>query len=216
MIITSDYNESQPLKKLLEEASFAVDLTADFGTRPRSWEHEYNLILLDIEHQKREAIHACIAIRSAGEQAPIIALTESKEVEDRVALLNAGADDCMSKPYQGYELVARIRAIMRRGPNLQPEVFRAGTIVFNTRSQQVLSGKRPIPLSRKEFAILELLFRNRGDLVSRSLIIEQVWSANVKLASNTVGAHFHNIRKKLGRNARNLIKNIPGRGYFIE
>lgn len=200
----------------LRAACFAVD-TTDCGEKGSflARTNDYDLVILDYMLPKKDGRTICKEIRSSGKTMPIIMLTVRQDVEDKVDLLDQGADDYIGKPFSFDELHARIKALLRRPREIQPHIIMIGDITIDSNKQLVLRGKREIYLTRKEFSLLEYLAQHRGNVVSRGMIMEHVWDQNSDPFSNTIEAHILNLRKKLG-SKKPLIHTVPGRGYRFE
>lgn len=214
-------DESKDIRELialgLEAASFAVDAASngkDGATLATA--NNYDCIILDYNLPKKNGLEICKELRQHGNHSPIIMLTIKNPTVDITALLQAGADDCITKPFSFEELLARIQALLRRPRRMIPEVLTVGDVTLNTGTHQVkLSGKN-IYLTKKEFALLEYLMHQQGSIVSRNIILEHVWNMDVNPLSNTVEAHIFNLRRKIEKNKKyKLIENIPGRGYRL-
>jgi len=217
ILIIEDNKEIQnSLKIALESEMFYVD-TADNGETGSylARTNEYDLILLDNMLPKKAGAEVCQDIRKAGRKTPIILISILSESEEKVHLLNVGADDYVSKPFSFKELLARIRAILRRPETVVPEVLSTGDLVLNSRTHEVKRGTKNIYLTKKEYALLELLIRNCGNIVSRGIIMEHIWDIDGNPFSNTIETHVFNLRKKIEKGKDRLIWNIPGRGYKI-
>ncbi len=157
-------------------------------------------------------------IRNAGITTPILMLTAKGDVADKVLGLNLGADDYLAKPFSQAELLARVRALLRRGTEANP-VIESGNIRLHTVSREVLKDGEAVSLTAKEFAILEFLLHNRGRAVSRFVLAEHVWGDNFDSfsMSNFVDVHMKNLRKKLKTDdVEPLIKTVRGFGYIID
>ena len=141
---------------------------------------------------------------------------EKSDSATKAELLNAGADDCLGKPFATEELLARIRALLRRARCIEEEVFQIGNLTVDTRSHRVTLESTPVHLARKEFMVLAYLFRNRGSVVTRNMLLEHVWSQEVDPSSNTVSVHIRSLRRKLGIGAKPLIRTVAGTGYEID
>jgi DNA-binding response OmpR family regulator len=217
-LIVSDASKSYlPLKRFLEEEAFAVDYVSDPSKGAYLAKvNGYDVIIIGHMRDNHDGVRLCFELRESGCELPIVGLAFGRELNDRLEFLSAGADDSFPKPYSFQELLARIRAIIRRGPTLKADILEAAGVILNCHTQEVRSSGRRISLSRKEYALLELLMRNKGGIVSRSVILEHVWDMNHDPFSNTVEAHVFCLRKKLGSRARRAIRNVQGRGYLIE
>ena len=140
---------------------------------------------------------------------------KAQELKDlsKVELLNCGADDYLTKPFSFEELKARIKTLLRRPHKIEDTIIKVDNLILNKNTHEVTRGNKRINTTRKEFAILELLMSNLGKIVTRSEMIEHVWDINADPCSNTLEAHVLNVRKKIGDSKKQLIRNIPGRGY---
>jgi DNA-binding response OmpR family regulator len=217
LIIDDDLKSSLRLKRFLEEEAFAVDHATDtnrgiYLTRI----NDYDLIIVNQNGPGEFGIKLCSELRSRHQAVPIVALLLNPDLEHRLGFFMAGADDCLTHPFHLRELLARIRAVLRRGSLLQADLLNASGIVLNCRTQIIINGKRKVSLSKTEFAVLELLMRNKGTIVSRSVIIEHVWDMKKDPLSNSLDAHICSLRKKLGSKGKTTIRNIQGRGYLID
>ncbi len=218
LIIEDDTEVRRSLEIALKSESFVVDSAKD--GRDGSYlarTNEYDLIILDNVLPYKLGIDVCREIRASGKTTPILLLSVKSDPEEKAALLNAGVDDYITKPHSHKELLARIRALTRRGPEIRSAVMQAGDLTLDTTTYEVRRGKSPIYLTLKEFSLLELLMKNKGKVVSRGAILEHVWDIDGNPLSKTIETHIVNLRKKLekGKQTR-LIYNIPGRGYKIE
>ncbi len=218
LIIDDDKDVRDFVKVGLEAESFVVDEAADgekgsYNART----NDYDLIILDLTLPKKDGYTVCKEIRGAGLSVPIIMLSVINNVQEKTRLLNSGADDYISKPFSFRELLARIRAILRRPQPLQQELLQSEDLIIDIGRQKVRRGDKEIYLTRKEFSLLEYLMRHQGRVVSRGMIMEHVWNADSDPFSNTIEAHILNVRKKinLGKKSK-LIQTIPGRGYKID
>jgi DNA-binding response OmpR family regulator len=179
--------------------------------------NKYDLILLDINLPKIDGIEVCRRLRASGDSTGILMLTARSGVDDRVSGLDIGADDYLLKPFHFPELLARVRAILRRDGEPRNVILRAGDIVLDPNSVKLFLNGSEIALTSKEFGILEYLMRNVGRVVSQEELLEHVWNEDANLFTQTIKVHINNIRKKLaeaGGNGR--ILTIKGRGYMIE
>jgi DNA-binding response OmpR family regulator len=217
LVVEDNANIAKELKRNFEAESFAVDTAADgekgsFDARTNT----YDLIILDNILPKKEGLTVCREIRAAGKNTPIIMLSVCSEIPEKVTLLQAGIDDYVTKPYSFEELLARCRAVLRRGQVSAPTVFTCGDILVDCSTQEIRQGDKTIYLTRKEFSLLELLIKNSNKVVSRGMIMEHVWNMDSDPFSRTIDTHILNLRKKIEGGPRpKLIHNVPGRGYKI-
>lgn len=205
------------LKKSLEFEGFVIDI-AENGVKGESLAliNEYCLIILDLNLPKKSGDEICKKLRSEKIFTPIIILSVEENVESKVRLLNSGADDYLLKPFSFSELLARIKALIRRPQEFVKEVLQFKDLVLNSNKQTVIKNNETIYLTRKEFSILELLMCNQGKIVSRALIMESAWDSEADVFSKTIETHILNLRRKIDKdNPEKIIKTIPGRGYMI-
>jgi len=217
LIIEDEKEIRNSLKGSLEMEGFAVDAAED-GEQGSylARTNDYDVIILDNTMPKKNGYEVCREIRSAQKTMPIIILSANLETDMKVDLLNAGADDYLTKPFSLDELLARIKALLRRPSVTQAEVFQIDDLVLNTNNSTVVRGKNDIYLTRKEFALLEYLLRHESQVVSRGMIMEHVWDMSIDPFSNTIDMHILSLRRKIeGKNKQKLIHTIPGRGYKI-
>ncbi|MBX4197874.1 response regulator transcription factor [Candidatus Parcubacteria bacterium] len=218
LIVEDDPEIRDSLKQSLEAESFAVDSASD-GEKGSymARTNDYDIILLDVALPKKDGCTICTDIRAAGKTTPIMMLSVMADAQEKIRLLNAGADDYMSKPFSFRELMARIRALMRRPTILAPDILTLDDLIVDIPKQKVTRGEKSVYLTRKEFSLLEYLMRHKGIVISRGMIMEHVWNAETDPFSNTIEAHILNIRKKIDtRRKSKLIHTIPGRGYKID
>jgi two-component system, OmpR family, response regulator len=208
------------IRRGLEEEGFAVDVARDGDEA--LWfaqEHPFDAIVLDVTLGGSSAIdgfEVCRRLRGAGRWSPVLMLTARDAVEDRVHGLDVGADDYLTKPFSFDELVARIRALIRRGAEPRPAILRVGDLSLDPAAHQVLRGDRAIELTGKEFALLESLMRHAGDVLSRTILIEQVWDFAHDGDSNLIDVHIRNLRMKIDRPfGLDSIDTIRGVGYRL-
>ncbi len=181
--------------------------------------NSYSVIVLDLSLPDINGRGVCRAIRKAGVVAPILVLTGTIEPDTKVGLFQDGADDYVTKPFNVDELRARLLALLRRGhwDPKAPYLLKVETLVLDPRQRQVERSGRPITLRRKEFDILEYLLRNRGQVVTRTMIMDNVWDANSDSWNNTVDVHIKSLRDKVDRPfKRQLISTTYGVGYAID
>jgi two-component system copper resistance phosphate regulon response regulator CusR len=215
LIIEDDKAIRNSLVSTLRDEAYAVDAAEDgekgsYAARV----NDYDLIILDLVLPKKEGADVCKEIRASGKKIPILILTTKSQAESKVQLLDLGADDYLTKPFSFRELIARVRALLRRPPEVEPVILQIDDLRLDTYRQQVERGDREIYLTRKEFTLLEYLMKNKGVVLSRGMIMEHVWDAETDPFSNTIEAHILNVRKKIdGPKKKKLIETVPGRGY---
>lgn len=218
LIIEDETKTAMYLRKGLSESGFTVDV-AEQGqdglqlalTRP------YDIILLDIMLPEQDGWSVLAEIRRAGNQTAILILTARDAVQDRVKGLEQGADDYLVKPFAFSELLARIRTILRRGSKLQPNALRVADLEIDfVQHRAVRAGKR-LELTPKEFALLSLLVRRRGEVLTRTVIADQVWDMNFDSHTNVVDVHMRRLRSKVDESFQHkLIQTVRGVGYVLE
>lgn len=216
LIIEDDSSIRNVLRMSFEASCFAVD-TAEDGEQGSymARTNYYDLIILDNVLPKKLGKKVCQEIREAGKTTPIILLSMKSDVLEKVAVLDAGADDYITKPFSFEELLARIRALTRRPQKISENVFRIKDIELNADRHTVSKSGSEVELTKKEFALLEYLLKNKEKVLTRGQILEHVWDINADPFSNTIESHIVNLRKKIGDTRKNIIKNLPGRGYKI-
>jgi len=214
--------EDQPrlaalLEKGLEEEGYAVDLAAD-GELAHwlAMENEYDVIVLDVMLPGMDGFSLCRQLRDAGRSAPVIMLTARDAVTDRVRGLDAGADDYLVKPFSFSELCARIRALIRRRLPDRSPVLAAGELRLDPARRRLWRGDGEVVLSPKEFALLELLMRHPGEVLTRTIILEHVWDFAYDPASNVVDQYVAYLRRKLDDPGDpSHIETVRGVGYRL-
>ena len=178
---------------------------------------EYDCVVLDIMMPKLSGLQVLEWIRNSKTNTPVLLLTAKDAVNDRVTGLNAGADDYIIKPFSLDELIARIHAVTRRQSGNTTNVLTAGNLVMNINTHSVTRGGVEINLSSKEFAILEYLLKNKGNVLSREKIEEHIWNYDYEGGSNVIDVYISYLRKKVdGENSEKLIKTVRGVGYIIK
>jgi DNA-binding response OmpR family regulator len=218
LLVEDERKISAYVRRGLEEAGYAVD-QAFTGPEALRWAEkaEYDSVVLDIMLPEMDGISVCRELRQREVRAGVLMLTARDTVDDRVAGLDAGADDYLVKPFAMKELLARLRALARRhaeGP--RNPVMRVADLSLDPGSHQVTRGDTKIPLSAKEFAILEYLLRNTGLVLTRSMITENVWDYDVFHQSNAVDVYIRNLRRKVDDDFDlKLIQTVRGVGYRL-
>ena len=216
--MVDDQSEAaQVLAKGLREHSYAVDVAPDGEAALYLTSiNDYDLILLDVMLPKRNGIEVCRSLRAGGSVIPILMLTARDAVPARVQGLDAGADDYLTKPFDLHELLARIRALLRRGPELQPETLQIADLVINTRAHRVWRLSRAIDLTAKEYALLDYLARNVDQVVGRAQIAEHVWDENFDPFSNLIEVYIQRLRRKIDEgHSCKLLRTVRGEGYIL-
>lgn len=204
------------LRRGLTEEGYAVDVAPEAEEARRLVEvYDYDAILLDVMLPGDDGFSLCRAWRDEGVTTPIMFLTARDEITDRVHGLNLGADDYLVKPFAFDELVARVRALLRRGQSpVSPAVIRIDTLAIDTNRRRVTRDGRTVPLTAREYQLLEYLARNAGSVVTRTALWEHVWESGSEPDSNVVDVYIGYLRAKLGRKP-NLIETVRGAGYVL-
>jgi DNA-binding response OmpR family regulator len=217
LVIEDNRSLIESLRKHLGK-SFSVDTagTGKDGTR-RALTGGYDVVLLDLHLPDQNGYEICKAIRAAEVNTPVLILTAVTDVPSKVTLLNAGADDYVTKPFSMAELKARLNALTRRAITISTSTtLSVDDLVIDPARRRVERSGINIPLRRKEFDILEYLVRNRGKAVSRAMIVDHVWNIDRETWHNTVDVHIKHLRDKIDRPFKNqLIKTAYGIGYMI-
>jgi len=217
LVIEDDHGVSDFLKKGLREASYAVDL-ADNGVDGlhKASTETYDAIVLDLMLPGVDGFSILREVRSRDVRTPVICLTARDSVDDRIKGLDLGADDYLAKPFSFSELLARIRALMRRGFNLQPNPIVVADLQVDVLARSVHRGNRRVDLSPNEYALLEYLARSKGQVLSRTMILEHVWDMNQDPMTNVIDVHINRLRKKIDAGFETqLIHTIRGVGYVL-
>lgn len=218
LIVEDEKKMASFLERGLKEESCVVDLAED---GEKGWEYantnEYDLLIVDWMLPKMNGLDLCKKIRAEGKQVPILILTARDAVEDKIQGLDVGADDYLTKPFSFEELLARIRALLRRPPNIKDEtVLKCGNLSMDLIKRHVTVGPEAIALSQKEFSLLEYLMRHRGEVVSRTAIAEHVWDLHFDPLSNTIDVYINFLRKKITeKNVDFKIETVRGAGYRL-
>ena len=217
LIIEGDQKTARLLAKGLREERFAVD-TAHLGNEGDEMASvtAYDVIVLDRLLPDKDGIVVCRGLRERGVATPILMLSARSALEDRVTGLNAGADDYLAKPFGFSELLARIRALLRRSELTRAAVLKVADLMLNPASHRVSRGSVTINLTRKEYAILEVLMRHPGEIVERAQLVERVWEAEPDGFTSIIDVHVSNLRRKIEpAGAPRLLHTIRGHGYLL-
>ncbi|HET7037378.1 MAG TPA: response regulator transcription factor [Thermomicrobiaceae bacterium] len=219
LVVEDEQRLARLLKRMLEDERHTVEVAYDGATALElGLRDSFDLAVLDRMLPDLDGVEVCRRLRAARIAMPILMLTARGAVEDRVTGLNAGADDYLVKPFAMDELLARINALLRRGgANSAATVLQVGDLTLDLLRREVKRGGAIIELTPKEFALLEYLMRNPGHVLSRSQIVDHVWSYDFDALSNVVDIYIHYLRDKIDRGrGKPLIKTVRGAGYRIE
>lgn len=219
LVVEDERLIANSIKKGLEQERHAVDVAYDgLGGYDLAATEDYDVIVLDRMLPGKDGIVFCRDLRKERRNTPILMLTARGEVKDRVTGLDAGADDYLVKPFSFEELLARIRALTRRPSEITGEVYKVGDLSLDPRTFLVKRGSVDIKLSSKEFALLEYLMRNSGQVVKKDKIIAHVWDYDADILPNTVEVYVKNLRNKIDvpfPKSKPLLETVRGFGYKI-
>lgn len=215
LIIEDEAEILKFLKSSLKAANFTVE-TAEDGERGSflARTNHYDLIILDYNLPKMDGLAVCGEIRADNNNTPIIMLSVRSEIKDKLDLFKAGVDDYLTKPFAFSELLARIKAILKRPRPINPSCLKINDLELDLNNYTVKKGTSNIYLSAKEFSLLHYLASRPGQLVSREMIREDVWGDSCDPFSNTIETHILKLRKKL-KLSKVIIATVPGRGYRL-
>lgn len=217
LIIEDEARVTSFLKKGLLSEGFTVDCAYD-GEEGlyMAQEWEYDIIILDVKLPKMDGISISKKLRSAGKTTPIIMLTAKDSVEDRIKGLDAGADDYLTKPFSFAELLARVRALTRRGAKSEKSKTKVGDLELDQDSFEAKRGNKKISLSATEFKLLKYLMQNKNKVLSKTMILENIWGYDFSPESNIVEVYMKYLRDKIDKGfKKSMIANIRGIGYKI-
>ena len=219
LLVEDDIQLGDALSDALSEQRYVVDVARDGET---GWEQlkmlPYDLVLLDLTLPRLDGLSFCKRLRNEGYQLPLMMLTARDTSSDKISGLDAGADDYVVKPFDLPELMARIRALLRRGSTMSAAHLQWGKLRLDPCTYEVAYGDRPLHLTPKEFSLLELLLRNGRRVLSRAAMIERVWSLIDPPEEDTVKAHIKGVRHKLRAVGapEDLIETVHGLGYRLK
>jgi two-component system copper resistance phosphate regulon response regulator CusR len=218
LLIEDEIKVANFIKKGLQEQSYNVDVASD-GLKGQylAAQNEYDLIILDVLMPKQDGWITCKNIREDGIKVPILMLTALEQTDDKVKGLNLGADDYLTKPFEFKEFLARVRALLRRNSDAKGILLTIGDLTLDTSAHTVKRDNKELVLTAKEYALLEYLLRNKGRVVTRTQISENVWGIDFDRGSNVVDAYIKFLRKKIDRDfSKPLIHTIVGMGYMLK
>ena len=218
LLVEDETNAARVLSRGLREHAYAVDVATDGNAALFQVEtNDYDAVVLDVMLPLKDGFAVCRAIRASGCAVPVLMLTARDAIDARIEGLDSGADDYLVKPFDFGELLARLRALIRRGRRpILPERMAIGTLILETRTRRAWVGAREVLLTAKEYALLEYLARRAGDVVSRADIAEHVWDEHYEPLSNVVDVYVQRLRRKLDRRGSDsLIRTRRGEGYQL-
>jgi two-component system copper resistance phosphate regulon response regulator CusR len=220
LVIEDDEKIAQALKKGLESERFEVDASSSgpdgfFLAQTR----DFDLVILDLMLPGRDGLEILRALRAKSNRTPVLVLTARDTVDDKVAGLDAGADDYMVKPFAFPELLARVRALLRRGNDGRPARFQLADLELDLAARSVTRGGRPIALTVREFEIVEYLLRHRGQVVTRAMLARDIWKETQRATplDNVIDVHITRIRRKIDEPfAGKLLHTVRGVGFLLK
>jgi DNA-binding response OmpR family regulator len=217
LVVEDDVALASFLKKGLEAEHYAVDVAPDGeDARWTACESDYDLIILDLNLPKVDGMAVLRSVRPKKPSLPVLVLTGRSRIEDRVQSLDAGADDCLIKPFSFSELSARVRALLRRRPVAAGILLKIADLELDRAERTVLRGGKRIELTSKEFGLLEYLLRNAGHRLTRNMIVEHVWNLSFDTGTNVVDVYINYLRKKVDEGfTPKLIHTVRGVGYEL-
>ncbi len=217
LVIEDNPKIAATLRQGFTEQGYAVDVThTGFQGEESAAMQPYDLIVLDVMLPDRDGVDVCKALRRRGVATPILMLTALSATTDKVSGLNAGADDYLTKPFEFDELLARARALLRRGKAAESSVLRYRDVELDLTRRTVKRGDEPISLTAKEFALLEYFVRNAGRVLTRTSIGEHVWDMNFEPTSNVIDVYVSMLRRKIDKGFDTaLIHTVIGTGYVF-
>jgi DNA-binding response OmpR family regulator len=218
LLAEDDVRLSRVIGRVLAEEGHVVDVTPDGpGALSLASTDGLDLIILDVMLPGMDGFQVCRSLRTGGRQTPVLMLTARDTVDDRVRGLDAGADDYLVKPFALAELLARIRALTRRSSPPPQAVLRVGDLALDVARHCALRDGREVPLTVKEFQLLEFLMRHPNQVLTRTQILDAVWQYDRQFASNVVDTYVHYLRAKIYKGAeRPLIRTVRGAGYMLK
>ena len=220
LIVEDEHKIADSIKQGLEQENFAVDVSYDGSDGyDMALSEEYDLIILDLMLPKMNGLEICEKLRAENNHTPILMLTALNEIEDKVSGLTSGADDYLTKPFAFTELLARIRALLRRPKVMLPDDIVCGDLHINTKNFKVTRAGKDINLSKKEFSLLEYLARNKNKIVTKDQIISHVWDYDSDVLPNTVEVYIGYLRNKIDapfKGKTKFINTVRGFGYIFK
>ena len=218
LVIEDERKIADFIKRGLKEEGYAVDVSYDGQEGHfQATTAEYDLIILDLMLPNLDGMSLCKKLREEKNATPILMLTAKDQIRDKILGLDAGADDYLTKPFAFAELLARVRALLRRNESRGITKLNVGELTIDLVTHKVSRAGKEIDLTAKEFALLEYLMRNTGAIVTRTMISEHVWDINFDTYTNVIDVYINYLRNKIDQGfSKKLIHTIRGRGYILK
>ncbi|HEX7124471.1 MAG TPA: response regulator transcription factor [Thermodesulfobacteriota bacterium] len=218
LVVEDERKVASFVQRSLEEEGFAVDVAYDGREGlERALATDYDAVVLDVMLPEKDGLGVVSAMREEGRRTPVLLLTARQAVGDRVKGLDAGADDYLVKPFAVEELLARVRALIRRKDGTRPGPLTVGDLVLDPDTRRARRGDREIELTAKEYALLDYFMRNPGRVLTRAMIAEHVWNVDFDTFSNVIDVYVNYLRNKIDAPFdTKLLKTVRGMGYMIE
>jgi len=218
LVVEDEKKVASFIRRGLEAEHYTVDVAHDgIAGLDRALATDYDLVVLDVMLPGRSGLDVVRELRSRGRAVPILLLTARAEVSDKVAGLDVGADDYLTKPFEFAELLARVRALLRRGAPAAPPTLSVADLTLDPATRTVTRAGRSIDLSPREFALLEFFMRNRGRVLSRALIAQHVWGIDFDTFTNVIDVYVNYLRRKIDAGCEpKLLQTVRGVGYVLK
>ena len=218
LVVEDEKKVASFIKKGLEEEGYAVDVASDGAEGlALALERVHNLIILDIRLPKMDGLQVLQALRQDKVTTPVLLLTVRATIEEKVLGLDAGADDYLTKPFAFQELVARVRALLRRRIEAEPTVLQVGDLILDPAQRTVARGGAKIELTPREFSLLDYFMRNPGRVLTRTMIAERVWDYSFDTSTNVIDVYVNYLRKKIDADHEpKLLHTVRGVGYVLK
>lgn len=218
LIVEDEPKVARFVERGLREEHFAVDVAVDGEAGlDLALVHDYDLIVLDVMLPKKDGFEVLAALRAAKRPCKVLMLTARDSVKDRVRGLDGGADDYLVKPFAFAELLARVRALLRRSGGTEVTTLNFADLVLDVKARKVTRAGKPVALSAREFAVLEHLLRHQGEVISRTRLSEQVWDQHFDSMTNVIDVTLYHLREKVDRGfPAPLIHTVRGVGYVLK
>jgi heavy metal response regulator len=218
LLVEDDKKVASFIRKGMEEEGYAVDVAADGETGLQmGLDRLHDLVILDVMLPEKPGFQVVRELRQAKVATPVLMLTSRDTIEDKVQGLDAGADDYLTKPFAFAELLARVRALLRRGSDARAPKLQVADLILDPATRSVSRAGQPITLTNREFALLEYLMRNTGRVLSRTMIADHVWDYNFDSGTNVIDVYVNYLRKKIDADRElKLLHTVRGAGYVLK